>query len=291
MKSAIVLFVTLCIVMSVGAVYTPDTNVVVDTGSATASVDVSGQGGVDAQANAANLETNTATQVTTTPTPTLYGGVEPTAVATTTGATAVAAAGGAVVTTGNNGVSAQAGGNVVAVNTPMPTQASPVAVQRVLENRNIDATEISAVSNGATIEIKPGRVSAGDVSVETTENTVTVMINGKKIEITPGATNVMISEGNLSVEAGDVKISNGRIKVGDIEIMTPGEVIVGDLKVTANKVQIRTEEGKVVYNVETARPAKVFWLFPVNVTGEVKINAENGQTIRVQNPWWNFLAW
>jgi len=48
--------------------------------------------------------------------------------------------------------------------------------------------------------------------------------------------------------------------------------------------------GDGVYQVQTKKKARLFWIFPVRERVEVELNAENGEILRFRNPWWGFLA-
>ncbi len=47
---------------------------------------------------------------------------------------------------------------------------------------------------------------------------------------------------------------------------------------------------KLVYEVEGEKPAKVFGFIKSNMRVRAQINAENGDVIRINRPWWAFLA-
>jgi hypothetical protein len=49
-----------------------------------------------------------------------------------------------------------------------------------------------------------------------------------------------------------------------------------------------TEEGYYVMNMN--KKSKLFWLVPVREHMEAEIDAETGETIKIRNPWWGFLA-
>lgn len=49
-----------------------------------------------------------------------------------------------------------------------------------------------------------------------------------------------------------------------------------------------TEEG--YYQIQAQKKSRLFFLFPVKEKVEAKVNAENGEVLRIRNPWWGFLA-
>ena len=47
---------------------------------------------------------------------------------------------------------------------------------------------------------------------------------------------------------------------------------------------------KAAYEVKTQKQAKIFGLFKTKMQIQTQVNAENGEIIRVNRPWWSFLA-
>lgn len=49
-----------------------------------------------------------------------------------------------------------------------------------------------------------------------------------------------------------------------------------------------TEDG--YYHVEMKKKARLFWIVPVKEHVRAEVNAETGETVKIRNPWWGFLA-
>jgi len=98
------------------------------------------------------------------------------------------------------------------------------------------------------------------------------------------STNVTLykSEGKLYGEF------NGETK----RVMTPEQV---QEKIRERK-QVRWEEHNITldedgyYQVQSKKRARLFYIFPVREKVELQLDAETGETIKVRNPWWGFLA-
>jgi eight-cysteine-cluster-containing protein len=62
------------------------------------------------------------------------------------------------------------------------------------------------------------------------------------------------------------------------------------------RLQQREEEYNItldengMYEVQTKKKAKLFYLFPVKEKTQLELSSESGEIIRVRNPWWGFLA-
>ena len=50
------------------------------------------------------------------------------------------------------------------------------------------------------------------------------------------------------------------------------------------------EQVKLAYEVKTQRTSKIFGLFKKNMNVEAQVDAETGDVIRTNKPWWAFLA-
>lgn len=52
----------------------------------------------------------------------------------------------------------------------------------------------------------------------------------------------------------------------------------------------RGEQSKLAYEIKTQKRAKFLGLFGTEMSVQAQVNAENGELIRVNKPWWSFLA-
>ncbi|MCK4781398.1 hypothetical protein KAS79_00525 [Candidatus Parcubacteria bacterium] len=57
------------------------------------------------------------------------------------------------------------------------------------------------------------------------------------------------------------------------------------------EIEIKEEAKKPIYLIQGTKKAKLFFLIPVSMKVESKIDAETGKVLAVKKPWWNFLAW
>jgi hypothetical protein len=49
-----------------------------------------------------------------------------------------------------------------------------------------------------------------------------------------------------------------------------------------------TEDG--YYHIEGHKKARLFWIIPVREHMRAEVNAETGETVKIRNPWWGFIA-
>ncbi|PIN71484.1 hypothetical protein COT60_01045 [Candidatus Pacearchaeota archaeon CG09_land_8_20_14_0_10_30_9] len=49
-------------------------------------------------------------------------------------------------------------------------------------------------------------------------------------------------------------------------------------------------ETKVVYELKVEKQSKILWLFKKQMQVNVQVDAKNGDIIKIERPWWAFLA-
>lgn len=97
-----------------------------------------------------------------------------------------------------------------------------------------------------------------------------------------------------------VKLSNGN--EAEIKIMpnTASETALNRLRLKVcsqeNNCSIELKEvgtgtqTKAVYQLQAERQSKVFGLFRAKMQVQAQVNAENGEIVRTNKPWWSFIA-
>jgi uncharacterized membrane protein YfhO len=45
-----------------------------------------------------------------------------------------------------------------------------------------------------------------------------------------------------------------------------------------------------IYQIQSKKKARLFFLFPVRERVKIEIDSETGELIKIRNPWWGFLA-
>ena len=80
--------------------------------------------------------------------------------------------------------------------------------------------------------------------------------------------------------------SNGSLSIeNSVEITKPEEEIQLD------KIELKERNEKPVYLVKTIKKARLFFLIPISMKIETQVNAQTGDVISVQKPWWSFFVW
>ncbi len=168
-------------------------------------------------------------------------------------------------------------------------RGSPEAIRAMLESDDdLDADDLGATG---AVDISPGRIVAGDVTVEMTDKTLRVAAGGTTVQIVMGEGRVHIKDGDVEVESeAGIQVDDQKVKVGGIEIKLPSQAISAELRERSKKVELVTEDDKPVYAVETEEDERFLFLFPVKVPVRVSVDAATGETIRARGPWWSFLS-
>ena len=119
------------------------------------------------------------------------------------------------------------------------------------------------------------------VSIEKVSENTTLIKTGNISAVT--TQNVTIEEDKLYMEtsAGKKQIKvlpeEAVSKATEINIVTGRELI--------------EENGKPVYSIKGTKKVRILLIIPASMEIETKVNAENGEVISVNKPWWSLFAW
>jgi len=56
-------------------------------------------------------------------------------------------------------------------------------------------------------------------------------------------------------------------------------------------IELREDSGRPAYFVKGTNQERLFFILPVTIDVEAKVDAETGKLVSVKRPWWSFLAW
>ena len=120
--------------------------------------------------------------------------------------------------------------------------------------------------------------------------------NKTQISIAKKGDGVIIRSGEVEVVTSEkVSVTNSKLLIEtstgtkEIKIM-PEEIseILGTNSIEFT--ELKEESKKVIYSVTGTKKAKVLMMFPIKIKFEAKINAETGEIISLEKPWWSFLT-
>jgi hypothetical protein len=176
----------------------------------------------------------------------------------------------------------------------------------VIASGMIIAPGVRITENGTTpVEINRSeiRVSESQIVIETNQKSysatsIEVNVNGKNISINKEGDKVHIKEGNAEVETNEtINVQTGNVSVltdnGSVVIrITPEELTTEkELKnQTIQKIELKAEKNKVLYQVNGVKPARLLFLIPVSINIQTDIDAASGNVENIKSPWWSALA-
>lgn len=162
--------------------------------------------------------------------------------------------------------------------------------------------------NGSELQVQAqvqSKVMAGNYELSNGEQMQIQERSNNQVELKVGNSKAMTGLQVSSKVAGDktvlsTKLSNG--KDVEIKIMpdAASETAIEKLKLRTcteeNGCSIELKEvgkgdsAKLAYEVKTQKKSKLFGLFGKNMKVEAQVNAETGEVIQTNKPWWAFLA-
>jgi uncharacterized membrane protein YkoI len=163
-------------------------------------------------------------------------------------------------------------------------------IEELLNNKEtIDASDFGGLVD--EFNVKPNEITAGDVSLETTDKEIVKNFNGQDMKIKPGKDNVMMNYGGMDVKARQISVGD-KIKIDDIELKAMPDKIKKKFAGNVNSAELMKENGKLVYNVKTEENRKLFGLFNIKAQTNSKFDAtdENAPLLNEEKPWWFALS-
>jgi hypothetical protein len=148
------------------------------------------------------------------------------------------------------------------------------------------------------------RGSESQIVIETNQKSysatsIQVNVNGRNISINKEGNKVHIKEGNTEVETNEtINVQTGNFSVvtdnGSIVIrITPDELTAKKEfnNQTIQKIELKAEQNKVLYQVNGVKPARLLFLVPVSINMQTDIDAASGKVENIISPWWSALAY
>ena len=93
---------------------------------------------------------------------------------------------------------------------------------------------------------------------------------------------LVIEENKLSLKTST---GNKEIKILPEEASSKATAVT-----EVNMIELKEESQQPIYSVNGTKQAKLFFIIPVSMQIETKVNAESGNVISVKKPWWSFLT-
>ncbi|VVB73143.1 Uncharacterised protein [uncultured archaeon] len=140
------------------------------------------------------------------------------------------------------------------------------------------------------IKVKKNEIVAGSVSIANPTASINTEVNMKEIKVRSTSTGASINDGSISVATSEVSISNDKLMVGNNEVKVAPSEVGGKANMVVKDMAISTENSKAVYNANGTEKRKLLAVLPVEIEKNVKVDANTGDVISEDKPWWSALT-
>lgn len=154
--------------------------------------------------------------------------------------------------------------------------------------KEIEASELGGVVS--EVKISRGEIKADDVAIKTTDKKILVNVGDKPLSIAPEDRQVVITDGNLEVEAKEISIKDNALLVGNSPVNLAASQVVKNLGVSPEAVELKEENARAVYKLKVTEPRKLFGFIPISIAKTITADAESGNFLYDRLPWWSFLT-
>ncbi len=172
-------------------------------------------------------------------------------------------------------------------------QETMAQVKAIVANRStVDANEILPIAN--RIHLSANSTQLGDETINVTNISVTARIRDRIMNITQMQQRLNVIENGVQASVGpnlDISITENGTTIGGKALeVTPLEAKERLRNMVVSKLEIKTEAGNLIYQADGEENRKLLGIFQIKVQTTAQISAENGETLKVERPWWAFLT-
>lgn len=162
------------------------------------------------------------------------------------------------------------------------------------EQRRADDPMIMKATNEMPTGIQYKKSIEGEGQMMINGKTMSFSKEGDKLKIQSGEHSANCEDCNLSQEGDRLQATMSNGMKSEIKVMPDraNERALERLQLKNKNSTIELKEvgagnaTRMAYGVTTKAKAKAFWFFDTEVDAEVEIDAETGEIIKVNKPWW-----
>ncbi|MDO8269057.1 MAG: DUF6483 family protein, partial [Candidatus Levybacteria bacterium] len=158
----------------------------------------------------------------------------------------------------------------------------------IKSRKELEVSELNTLVK--EVKISRGEIKADDISVKTTEKKVLITIGDRPVSIEPTESQVLIRDKGLEVNASEVMIKENILSVGGADVKMSASEVTEKLGLTPKTIELKEENAKAVYNMKIEERRKLFGFIPFNSQKTITADADNGNILSEQLPWYNFLT-
>ena len=158
----------------------------------------------------------------------------------------------------------------------------------IKSRKELEVSELNALVK--EVKVSRGEIKADDISVKTTEKKILVSIGDRPVSVEPTESRVLIRDKGLEVDAFEVMIKENVLSVGGADVKMSASEVTEKLGLVPTTIELREEDAKAVYNMKIEERRKLFGFIPFNSQKTITADADNGNALSEQLPWYNFLT-
>ena len=100
-----------------------------------------------------------------------------------------------------------------------------------------------------------------------------------------------MTDSGVSVKAGEVSVTDGKVKVGGSEVdVAPSTVMNTHQVMNAYNFELKEENAKAVYKIDSTEDKLLLGFIPIQMERKVTVDASNNNLIADEKPWYAFMA-
>jgi len=163
----------------------------------------------------------------------------------------------------------------------IPIQENPILVNE----KPVVFTGIEAPLPKISVEVKLTALapSSTTVEIEIDKENKTIKIEHENVSV--------ITKESITIEEKTIKVVTPKQNI-QISVLPAVAVSVAISKVPheVKEVELKVVDEKPIYEIEGIKAGKILWLIPVSFQIQTHIDAQTGETIKLEKPWWSFLV-
>lgn len=162
-------------------------------------------------------------------------------------------------------------------------------ISNLIKSRNeLEAGELNTLVK--EVKVSQGEINADNIKVETTGKKIFVDVGDRAVSVEPTVDQVLIRDKGLKVNTDEVMIKENVMSVGGVPVEMSASEVAEKLGLLPTTIELKKENENAVYNMQINERRKLFGLIPFNSEKTVTANAQNGEVLGENHPWYNFLT-
>ena len=170
------------------------------------------------------------------------------------------------------------------------TQIDLLIEELLQKQQTIEASEFGQLVE--EMEITPSSINAGEAKVPSIGKKINAKISEKtQVQIEAVNDKVVLRDSGAEATTTDITVSSEGVSTGGAQIKVSPSEAAQKVKATKKKISIAANNQKrAVYNVKGQTNAKILGILPVTMQRSIEIDAQNGNVLSDEKPWWAAVA-